>query len=491
MGQKHLNPYAAALDGLVLDDPVDAFFAFCRERERIRVRRESGAPAPWSDDPIFQRGRFLNVFREDDRGSQAILRFASPVTSDLPRLIHALFFARWCNRQSTLDALDTALLDDPERLRLALEALPEQPWCNVTAYPVEPVRWEGTLHSRFDTATLLFGQIKATLTQAIHSAGGDVIAATQALNAMLNMNNDFPIFMAVMDIAWFRPNIIDPGSHVPTGIGALPFLDRLQEHLGLSSHEQTCDQMIALQAQHWPEAKRALQPIDVEYLSCECRKYFSYMNGTKSFEGKNVFRPGEAAQLEFDIPGRPPSHTIQTQIHVIAGGPCSGKTTVLNALREAGHAVVPETARGLLEAGIAGGQTAEQLRADPVEWQRQIFRQDHAVFDSLPVDAPIFTDTSFIEDLVFGARAGLFAGPNIVSWLGHKRYRTVFFLDPLNSYEQSAVRLESQQMARQIGEQVWAQYVAHGYQPVVVPAAPVADRVALILTTIRDGQDSP
>ena len=87
------NPYTTALDGLVLDDPVFAFFGFCREREQIRFLRESGAPVPWTEDPIFQQGRFLNVFREDDRVSKAILRFARNVEKDLSALIHALFFS--------------------------------------------------------------------------------------------------------------------------------------------------------------------------------------------------------------------------------------------------------------------------------------------------------------------------------------------------------------------------------------------------------------
>ena len=52
------NPYASALDGLQIEDPVSAFFSFCKERENIRLLRESGVPFPWSDDPIFQRGRF-------------------------------------------------------------------------------------------------------------------------------------------------------------------------------------------------------------------------------------------------------------------------------------------------------------------------------------------------------------------------------------------------------------------------------------------------
>ena len=283
------NPYATALDGLVLDDPVSAFFDFCREREKIRFLRKNGAPDPWTEDPIFQQGRFLNVFREDDRGSKAILRFARSLEKDLSSLTHALFFARWCNRQETLDKLSIKILSRSKELRKKLETL--DPWCNVTAYPVEPVHWEGMHYSRFDAATILFGEIKESLTETLTGAQCDVIKATNAVNALFRMQNDFPIFMAIIDLAWFRPDVIDPASHVPTGIGAIAYLDRLQTYFDLEDHQQTCDRMIALQKEYWPEAKRAFQPIDIEYLSCECRKYYSYVNGTKQFEGKNVFRP--------------------------------------------------------------------------------------------------------------------------------------------------------------------------------------------------------
>ena len=283
------NPYATALDGLVLDDPVSAFFDFCRERENIRLVRESGTPAPWTEDPIFQKGRFLNVFREDDRGSKAILHFARNLEKDKPNLIHALFFARWCNRQDTLDKLSSKIISQPKELIKKLGTL--DPWCNVTAYPVEPIHWEGKQYSRFDAATTLFGNIKESLADTITGAEGDVIEATKSVNALFRMQNDFPIFMAVIDLAWFRPDVIDPASHVPTGIGAVAYLNLLQIHFGLKDHRQTCDRMITLQKEYWPEAKRAFQPIDIEYLSCECRKYYSYVNGTKLFEGKNRFHP--------------------------------------------------------------------------------------------------------------------------------------------------------------------------------------------------------
>ena len=42
-------------------------FYWVAERERIRVRKESGQPFPWTDDPILATYRFCNVRREDDR----------------------------------------------------------------------------------------------------------------------------------------------------------------------------------------------------------------------------------------------------------------------------------------------------------------------------------------------------------------------------------------------------------------------------------------
>jgi|TARA_B110000263_G_scaffold73587_1_gene64345 hypothetical protein len=290
MGNKSIyNPYASALDGLKLVDPVSAFFDFCREREKIRMARESGGSPPWSDDPIFQKGRFLNVFREDDRGSRAIIRFTDGLDKNLPFLVQALFFARWCNRQETLDKFSSDILSDPNTLKNRLQNI--DPWFNHTAYPVERVHWEGKQYERLDAATALFAEIKVPLSDTIREANGDVIKATNAVNDKFRMQNDFPIFMAIIDLAWFRPDVIDPASHVPTGIGAVAYLDRLQEYFRLNTHQQTCDQMIKLQKQYWPEAKREFFPIDIEYLSCECRKYYSYVNGTKLFEGKNFFSP--------------------------------------------------------------------------------------------------------------------------------------------------------------------------------------------------------
>ena len=279
------NKYRTSLDGLVIENPVESFFNYCIERENIRIKRESGQAFPWSEDKIFQKGRFLNVFREDDRVSKSIINFAKPLTDDLPLLIQALFFGRWCNRQETIDKLNHVDLLDADKLKDNLIQLEQ--WENFNAYPVQDVMWNEKTYSRIDTATTLFYEIKDDLTEIVLDSNLDVIQATKNINKRFKMENDFPIFMALIDIAWFREDVIPITSQVPTGIGAQPYLDRLQEYLGLESHQAVATEMISLQKEYWPEAKRTFYPIDIEYQSCECRKYFSYINGTKKFEGKN------------------------------------------------------------------------------------------------------------------------------------------------------------------------------------------------------------
>ena len=281
------NPYAHSLDGLEIEDPVQSFFDYCKKREAVRLKRESGEAYPWTDDPILQKGRFLNVFREDDKVSKSIIKFAEPAKEDLPLLIQALFFSRWCNRDSTIDKLSLDDLADPEALKEKLLGLEQ--WENFTAYPVEDSYWGDKLYNRIDASTNKFFEKKEELVELVLNSSRSVITATENINKQFKMANNFPIFMALIDIAWFREDVIPITTDVPTGIGAEPYLDRLQKFLNLNNHQDVGTKMIELQKKFWPEAKREFYPIDIEYQSCECRKYFSYVNGTKKFEGKNLF----------------------------------------------------------------------------------------------------------------------------------------------------------------------------------------------------------
>jgi hypothetical protein len=72
-----------------------------QEREAIRVQKETGAPKPWSNDPVFQTTYFCNVNRENDRVTKFIRRMYSPHVND-PMFEVNIGFARIINEPGTL-----------------------------------------------------------------------------------------------------------------------------------------------------------------------------------------------------------------------------------------------------------------------------------------------------------------------------------------------------------------------------------------------------
>mgnify|MGYP003651308414 FL=1 len=48
-------------------EAIESFFGWINERHAIYRRRARGAPAPWTIDPILEKYKFTNPFRENDR----------------------------------------------------------------------------------------------------------------------------------------------------------------------------------------------------------------------------------------------------------------------------------------------------------------------------------------------------------------------------------------------------------------------------------------
>src|SRR5437868_3600415 len=72
------------------------------ERERIRVRKESGAPPPWTDDAILATYRFCNVRRENDRVTVWVRENIRERFAEHPYLWLMLCIARQINWPDTL-----------------------------------------------------------------------------------------------------------------------------------------------------------------------------------------------------------------------------------------------------------------------------------------------------------------------------------------------------------------------------------------------------
>ena len=186
-----------------------------------------------------------------------------------------------------------------------------------------------------------------------------------------------------------------------------------------------------------------------------------------------------------DIPVRPLLKEItQTNIYVIAGGPCSGKTSVIKALRKLDFIVEYEPAELLLQKEISMGRKAEKIRKDPFQWQQRVARADYELFTSISTIKPIFVDTSMIETWVFAKRAGIDFGDTLKFFIKNFRFRKVFFLQPLPFYQNSEVRMEDQVTALSLSEEILEAYREFGYAPHQISPVSIENRIDQIMREI-------
>jgi alpha-glutamyl/putrescinyl thymine pyrophosphorylase clade 1 len=98
------------------------------ERERIRVLRESGAPSPWTTDPILRDWSFCCVRREHDRVTQWVTQnWREPHKAD-PDLWFAMAVARFVNWPDTLQELGYPVPWDREHFITVLQARARRGW---------------------------------------------------------------------------------------------------------------------------------------------------------------------------------------------------------------------------------------------------------------------------------------------------------------------------------------------------------------------------
>ena len=71
---------------------VQNFWAFCVERENIRLRKELGNPPPWTEDKILQEYHFCNIKREYDYGTRWYLNWVAVAPDKLDLLWKTILY---------------------------------------------------------------------------------------------------------------------------------------------------------------------------------------------------------------------------------------------------------------------------------------------------------------------------------------------------------------------------------------------------------------
>lgn len=279
---------------------IQPLYEWMNERERIRIKKDAGEKAPWTDDPILREFSFCNVFREDDRVTRWISsRWRKPYCNH-ENLWFAMCVARQINWPPSLEAIGFPAEDD------VTKKFDIQEWKERAITILEKRQAEG--HKIYTGAYMLradpsspeqskirytFDIVLQPLWHNTHLIANDPektpFKSLQSTVAYLDQFYGFGSFLSfecATDLRWTRylENAEDIMNWANAGPGAVRGLNRLfgRPVKEMISKKQALAEMQFLLAnapKYLGKHVRSLEIRDIESGLCECDKYLRVKNG--------------------------------------------------------------------------------------------------------------------------------------------------------------------------------------------------------------------
>jgi predicted ATPase len=175
------------------------------------------------------------------------------------------------------------------------------------------------------------------------------------------------------------------------------------------------------------------------------------------------------------------------QAVVFTGGPGSGKTTALHALRSQGYAVVEDTARTIIQDRVRRGLAA---RPEPLEFAREVLRQDIEKYrESASAPGYVFFDRGVVDALCMLDLAAPLPPADLDAFVTKYPYnRQVFCFPPWKRiYTCDAERDHTFAEAVRVHATAVQWYRRWKYEVIEVPKVQVNERCAFVLQALARG----
>jgi len=174
------------------------------------------------------------------------------------------------------------------------------------------------------------------------------------------------------------------------------------------------------------------------------------------------------------------------RLHVLTGGPGSGKTTLIEALAKAGVATSPEVGRAVIREQLAAGGDALPWADQRAFAELMVVRDMAARREALAGGAVTVLDRGVPDVAGFLRVSGLPVPPHIDEAARTCRYNRRVFIAPFwaDIFTGDAERKQSAEVAETTFTVMAETYRDYGYELVELPRAPVADRVAFVRARI-------
>ena len=178
---------------------------------------------------------------------------------------------------------------------------------------------------------------------------------------------------------------------------------------------------------------------------------------------------------------------LETNWHVITGGPSSGITSTVQHLSYLGYNTIPEAARIYIEGERSKGRTTEEIRSDEGAFQKILLDIKLNREAITPIEQLTFLERGIPDSTAYYRRNKIPADEPI----SHSRtriYREIFWLEQL-PFVKDGIRTEDEVRAREIGRLLQEAYSELGYNVVIVPRMSIDERAKFILDRISEAKN--
>lgn len=264
----------------------ETYWRFAAKRQDLFMRRISGEPAPWTDDPVLTAHRFTNVYRAADRVSQYLIAnviYRGPQTSE--EIVFRTLLFRFFNRIETWEEL-TRCVGDPswrtfrfERYAGTLDAMLARGERVYSAAYIMPSPRFGSVRKHRNHLRLLEHMMQEGAPKRIARAGSlaDVFGTLRAHRSI----GDFLAFQFAVDLNYSNLINFSEMEFVVAGPGARDGIRKcFADSGGLSeadairvATERAEEEFGRLGLRFQTLWGRALHLIDCQNLFCEVGKY--------------------------------------------------------------------------------------------------------------------------------------------------------------------------------------------------------------------------
>ena len=172
--------------------------------------------------------------------------------------------------------------------------------------------------------------------------------------------------------------------------------------------------------------------------------------------------------------------SAQTNWYVVTGGPSSGKSTVIRALKDMGYKTTIELARHYIDLQRMNGRSTEEIRANQRQFQHKVLNLQIDLERRLDPQEQIFFDRALPDEVAYYEYFKLEPDEKLVEYLQTASYKKIFIMDllPLDS---DYARTEDREAQLDLHNRIIDVYKKRGEPIVFVPVLPVKERVQFVL----------